>query len=161
MTGTLLKLFAVALLLPQLPQEGRPPACGLAASSRKLDEYGQLPATEELSRLEEKLRPALQAEHDDAKAFIVAYAGRGDRPGAALARADRAKQALVDKESYFYGRRLNTLDCGRRETPSIELWITPVGASPPPCTPTLADAAPPVKEAPSPRRPARRRGARP
>ena len=159
MTSTLLKLFAVALLLPQLPQEGRPPACALPVSSRKLDEYGRLPAAEELSRLEAKLRPALEAEHDDAKAFIVAYAGRGDRPGSALARADRARQALLD-DSYFYSRRLNTLDCGRRETPSVELWITPVGASPPTCSPTLAADAAPSKEAPTPRRPARRRGAR-
>jgi len=155
----LLKLFAAALLLPQVAQETRPPDCRLPASSRKVGEYGDVPAAEELSRLE-RLRPALEAEHhDDVKAFIVAYAGRNSRPGEALARADRAKRALTDKSS-FYAGRLNTLDCGRRETPAIELWITPVGASPPPCSPTLEPAAP-FREAPGPRRPARRRGLRP
>lgn len=159
MTGTLLKLFAAVLLLPQAPQQNRPPDCGLAAPSRKVDEYGPVSAAEELARLE-KLRPLLQAEHADAKAFIVAYAGRNDRPGEALARADRAKQALIDS-SYFYSNRLITLDCGRRETPSIELWITPVGASPPPCSPTLEPAPAPARKAPAGRRPARRGGARP
>ncbi len=155
MTGTLLKLFTVALLLPQVPQETRP-----GVSSRKVEEYGPASAAEELSRLE-KLRLLLEAEHEDTKAFIVAYAGRDGRPGDALARTDRAKQALYEK-SFSYAGQLNTLDCGRRKTPSVELWITPVGASPPPCTPTLGPAAaPPVKEAPGPRRPARRRGARP
>ena len=159
MTSTLLKLFAAALLLPQAARETRPPDCGVGVSSRKVDGYGAVSAAEELSRLE-KLRPLLEAEHDDVKAFIIAYAGRNDRPGEALARADRARRALYDK-SYFYDGRLNTLDCGRRETPSVELWVTPVGAAPPPCTPTLEPAAPPVKKAPGPRRPARRGGVRP
>lgn len=159
MSGMLLKLFAVALLLAQAPRQDGPRDCGLPASSRKVDEYGQLSAAEELSRLE-KLRPALEAEHEDAKAFIVVYAGREGRAGEALVRADRAKKALADK-SYFYSGRLNTLDCGRRETASIELWITPVGASPPPCAPTLGPAAAPAKDAPAGRRSARRRGGRP
>ena len=152
----LLKLFAVSLLLPPLAcvcmlardaravaQEGRARDCGLPTHSRKLDEYGELAAEEEKSRLL-KLAAALDSEPEDTKAFIIGYAGRDSRAGGGLARADRAKGTLTDK-SVFYNTRINTLDCGRRETPSTELWLTPVGASPPPCSPTLDPAPAPVR----------------
>ncbi|MET0622500.1 MAG: hypothetical protein ABW250_05940 [Pyrinomonadaceae bacterium] len=73
------------------------------------------------------------------------------------ARADRAKQALIDK-SNSYDTRLNALDCGRRETPSTELWMSPAGASPPPCSPTLDPTPAPSKGAV--KRPTRRRSGR-
>ncbi len=163
MSRTLLKLFAISLLPPPLAcarllargaravaQEGRARGCNLLPQSRKLDEYGDVSAAEEKSRLI-KLAAALDAAPEDAKAFIVGYAGRDARAGGGLARADRAKETLTDK-SVFYNTRTNTLDCGRRETPSTELWLTPVGASPPPCSPTLDSAPAPVRP--------RRRGGR-
>lgn len=152
MNSLLPRLFAVSLLLPPLAcfgllardarafaQEGRARDCGLPVQSRKVDEYGDLSAEDEKSRLL-KLAAALDAEPEDAKAFIIGYAGRVARAGGGMARADAAKTTLVDK-SVFYNTRINTLDCGRRESPATELWITPAGASPPPCSPTL-DPAP-------------------
>lgn len=163
MSTLLLKLFAAALLQAQpaaaTPQDaaaGRPGDCGLPVSSRKFDEYGDLAPAEEKARLE-KLAAALAAGREDTKAFIIGYAGRGARAGEAFARADRARLILVDT-SLFINTRLNTLDCGLRETASTELWLTPAGASPPPCAPTVSPAPAPVKGVV--RRPPRRRSGR-
>jgi hypothetical protein len=150
-SSLLLKLCAASLLLsaPAVPAQD----CGLPVQSRKVDEYGNIPAAEEESRLD-KLAAALKAEHEDTVAFIVAYAGRGGRAGDAFKRADRAKQVLVEK-SVFFNSRLNTLDCGRREVASTEFWLTPAGASPPRCSPTLDPPPAPAKGAvrrPPPRR---------
>ncbi|MCA1618060.1 MAG: hypothetical protein LC795_01850 [Acidobacteria bacterium] len=173
MRSLLLKLFAASLFVPSLAasglhakgaravaQEGRAQDCGLLIQSRKFDEYGDLPAEEEKSRLE-KLAAALKAEPEDTKAFVIGYAGRNGRAGSGLARADRAKQTLNAQSSYnSYNTRVNTLDCGRRETPSTEFWITPAGGAPPRCMPTLDPPTPaPAKGGPA-RRPARRSGRR-
>lgn len=178
MNRPLPKIFAALLLLlsphaasdPRaraLTQDARAGApeerardCGLPERSRKVDEFGDVSGDEEKSRLE-RLAVALNAEVEDTKAFIIGYAGRSGRAGEALTRADRAKQLLVEK-SFSYNTRLNTLDCGRREAASTQLWITPPGASPPPCSPTL-DPTPtpaPAKGAPT-RRPTRPRSGRP
>jgi len=155
--GLLLTLFAASFLAPSLAadgaaQEGKAQDCERLTQSRKFEEYGDLSAAEEKSRAE-KLAAALDAEQEDTVAFIIGYAGREGRAGAGLARADRAKQILVEK-SGFYNSRLNTLDCGRRETPATEFWVTPAGAAPPRCSPTLATPAPAKGAArrPSPRR---------
>lgn len=137
-------------------QAGRAPDCSLLTPSRKFDEYGVVSDAEEKSRLE-RLAAALDAEDEDTKVFVFGYAGRSGRAGEGLTRADRAKQALVEK-STFYNTRLNTLDCGRRETASTELWLTPAGASPPRCSPTLDPTPAPSKGAA--RRPPRRRSGR-
>ena len=173
MSSLLLKIFAAALLLPSHAPAGprarasaqgaragalaeRARDCGALTPSRKLDEYGVLPADEEKARLE-RLVAALKAEPENTKAFIIGYAGRAGRAGEGLARADRAKQVLTD-ESVFYNTRINALDCGRREAPSTELWLTPAGASPPPCSPTLDPTPAPAKGGTAPRRPRRRSG---
>ena len=157
MSRLLLKLFAASLLLSPLVADGlRAQDCGLPVQSRKVDEYGVLPAEVEKSRLE-KFAAALDAETKDTKGFIIAYAGRSGRPGEALKRADSAKEILIDK-STFINDRLNTLDCGRREAPSTELWLTPVGASPPICSPTLDPTPAPAKGGAVRGRPRRRSG---
>lgn len=137
---------------------GAPPAspaeapCGLEPS-RKIDAYGETTPADEQARLE-KFMALLGGESEDVKGFIVAYAGRTARAGAAQARADRAKEFLVEK-NVSHNVRLNTLDCGRRETAETELWITPVATAPPPCAATFKPAgARPT--APARRPPARR-----
>jgi hypothetical protein len=160
--GPLLIFFAASLLVPSLAadgaaraaQEGKAQGCELLTQSRKFDEYGDLSAAEEKSRAE-KLAAALAAEHEDTVAFIIGYAGREGGAGAGLARADRVKQALVEK-SFFSNSRFNTLDCGWREAPATEFWLTPAGASPPRCAPTLDPTLAPAKGAA--RRPSPRRG---
>ncbi|MBC7933687.1 MAG: hypothetical protein H7Z38_24260, partial [Rubrivivax sp.] len=112
-----------------------PAGCEALPSSVKVDEYGDLKPFEEGARLD-KLVAALKGEDEDTKAFIIAYAGRGARRGEAWARADRAKEYLIEK-SNSYNTRINALDCGHREGPATELWITRAGAAPPPCSPTV------------------------
>ena len=67
------QIFAAFLLMPAPAVSAQD--CGLPVQSRKVDEYGDLPAAEEESRLD-KLAAALKAEHEDTVAFIVAYVGR-------------------------------------------------------------------------------------
>jgi hypothetical protein len=124
--------------------------------SSKFDVYGVLSEAEELARLE-KLVAALKAEGEEARAFIIGYAGRSGRAGDGLKRADSAKQTLVDK-SNFDSTRINTLDCGGRETPTTELWLTPAGASPPRCTPTIIPLPAPARGGATRARPRRRSG---
>ena len=160
MNSPLPKIFAALLLLTAsaaaltsaraFAQDARAGAteesardCALLTPSRKFDEYGVVPEADEKSRLE-RLAAALKAEDKETNAFIIGYAGRSGRAGEGLARADKAKEILTDA-SVFYNTRLNALDCGRRETPSTELWITPVGASPPRCSPTLDPAPAPAR----------------
>lgn len=174
MNSPLPKIFAALLLLNAssaaltsagaLAQDARAGApeerardCALLTPSRKFDEYGVVSEAEEKSRLE-RLAAALKAEDEETNAFIIGYAGRAGRVGEGQARADRAKQILTD-ESVFYNRRLNALDCGRRETPATELWMTPAGASPPRCSPTLDPTRARANGATA-RRPPRRRSGR-
>lgn len=114
-----------------LPAQDRS-GCGLPPS-RKIDEYVSLGPDAEKTRLD-KFAAAVEDEPEDTKGFIIAYAVRGGRSG--QARADRAKEYLVEKQ-VMLNTRLNTLDCGHREAETIELWITPVGAAPPSCTPSV------------------------
>lgn len=132
------------------------PACELPPS-RKLDEY-VAPGGDEQARLDNFLA-VLKGEPEEVKGFVVAYAGRAARAGEALRRADAAKQHLIDKGPSYnsYNPRLNTLDCGRREQTTVELWLTPVGAAPPVCSPTLRPTATPTVGASRQARPAARR----
>ena len=72
--------------------------------------------------------------------MIVGYGGRGDSVGMGQRYADRAKSYIVDKQTPLNWRinsLVNTIDCGLREQPTIELWLMPVGAAPPLCSPTI------------------------
>jgi hypothetical protein len=120
-----------------------PTGCEALPPSLKVDEYGDLKFSEEQAHLD-KLVTSLKGEDEDTKAFIMAYAGRGGRRGEALARADRAKDYLIEK-SVFYNSRTNILDCGHREEAATELWITRAGAAPPRCTPTVGPGEAQVK----------------
>lgn len=129
-------------------------ACEALPPSSKVDEYGDLKPVEEKARVE-KLAALLKGESEDTKAFIIAYAGRNGRTGEALARADRAKGYLVEM-SNSYNTRINTLDCGYRDAPATEIWMTRVGAAPPRCAPTVEPGEAQVKGRKG-RHPSRRR----
>lgn len=111
--------------------------CGLPPS-RMFDAYGEVGDAEEHARLD-KLAAALRVEPDDVRAFVVGYGGRGARAFEGTRRADRAKLYLTEK-SYWLNDRLNTIDCGYRERPATEIWLTAVGDAPPLCTQTLTPA---------------------
>jgi len=96
-----------------------------AAEARKFDEYGNIKFNDEKARLD-NYATALQGEPGSA-AVILAY---GNCEGAAQARADRAKNYLVNTRGIEAGR-ITTIDGGCRADLTIELWIVPSGATAP------------------------------
>ena len=87
----------------------------------------------------ERIIPVIEV-HKNSHGFIVAYAGRRSSLAEAQKRADLAKLELLEKHQWInqsdvLNAHLNTLVCGYRETPAMELWVTPVGAAPPVCAP--------------------------
>jgi hypothetical protein len=133
-------LMATSFVFSQAQQIGKSASCGLPPS-RKVDEYSTSAREEEQQRLE-KLLLALGLEKDS-HAFIVTYGGRSSTIAEAQKHADGAKRYLVEKQAFYAGAELtnshiNTLFCGFRDAPSTELWITPLGAAPPLCAPTIA-----------------------
>jgi hypothetical protein len=139
---------------------GLDPACSRTASCstsirplppqpNKFDEYGDIRFNDEKARLDNY---AIQLQNDpSATGTIVAF---GNCEGQAQARADRAKDYLVNTRGIDAGR-LTTVDGGCREELVVELWIVPSGAS----APTPSNAAT-VSPCPQCRRaaPRRRRG---
>ena len=101
--------------------------------SRKFDEYGDIRFNDEKARLDNY---AIQLQNEPgATGYIVVYAARTGPAGQAQARADRAKDYLVNTRG-IDAARIITIDGGCREELTVELWITPQGA-----TPVTADAA--------------------
>jgi PKD domain len=126
---------------------------GLPNAARKFDEYGNIKRNDEKARLD-NFANELQA-NPGAQGYIIGYGGRHSRPGEGQARADRAKDYLVNSRGIDAGR-LVTVDGGYKEEPTTELWIVPSGATPPTATPTV-DASQ-VQPARVRRAPRRRRG---
>ncbi|MEK6280950.1 MAG: hypothetical protein AABN95_11410 [Acidobacteriota bacterium] len=141
---------------------GLDPACSRTAScstsvrpapplARKFDEYGDIRFNDEKARLDSF---AIQLQSDpSAQGYILAY---GNCAGAAQARADRAKDYLVNTRGIDAGR-LVTIDGGCRSDLTVELWIVPQGAVAP-----AADMGNAIEPCPECKRPAprRRRGRR-
>ena len=124
---------------------GYPPECNTSAScsttvnapraiARLFDQYGNIAFNDEKARLDNY---AIQLQNEPgSQGYIIAYAGRRSRAGEAQARADRAKDYLVNTRGIDPGR-IVTVDGGFREDLTVELWIVPTGATPPTASPTL------------------------
>jgi hypothetical protein len=123
---------------------GYPPECNTTASctttirglprARLFDQYGNIAFNDEKARLDNF---AIQLQNEPgAQGYIIAYGGRRGRAGEAQARADRAKDYLVNTRGVDPGR-IVTVDGGYREDLTVELWIVPTGATPPTASPTL------------------------
>jgi hypothetical protein len=98
--------------------------------SRPFDRFGDLAFADEKKRLD-YFAEQLEKE-PGSQAHIIVYGKRGaPRAGEAQARADRAKDYLVNKRG-IAAERIKTVDGGLRERLKIELWIVPQGALPPP-----------------------------
>lgn len=145
-------VLAVLMALSFLPGQAQNPSdarCALPPSI-KVHSFESV-SLENLMRI----IPVMEA-HRNSHGFIVTYAGRSSSLAAAQKTADVAKRQILAKQEWInqsdvLNARLNTLVCGYRETPATELWVTPVGAAPPGCAPTIA-----VPET-RPKRPPRRR----
>jgi hypothetical protein len=104
------------------------------AVPRKFDEYGNIAFNDEKARLDNF---AIELQNDPgAQGYIIAYSGRRARANEAQARADRAKDYLVNTRGIDAGR-IVTVDGGAREELTVELWIVPSGAAPPTASPTV------------------------
>ena len=91
----------------------------------KFDEYGNIKFNDEKARLDNY---AIQLQNQPgAQGYILAY---GSCAGEAQARADRAKDYLVNTRGIDAGR-LVTVDGGCRSELWVELWIVPTGATAP------------------------------
>jgi hypothetical protein len=138
---TSLAALLVVLALPLITgraQERSKELCRLPPST-KVDAFDNLSRRAQMVRLE-RIIPVMEA-HSDSHAFIVTYAGRHSSLAEAQRRADLAKRQLLEKHEWIrssvMNSRVNTLVCGYREVASTELWVTPVGAAPPVCAPTV------------------------
>jgi hypothetical protein len=122
---------------------------GPPAVPTKFDEYGNIKFNDEKARLDNY---AIQLQNQPGtQAYIIAY---GTCAGEAQARADRAKDYLVNTRGIDAGR-ITTIDGGCRSDLTVELWIVPSGATPP-----AASTDNIISPCPECRRPARRRGTR-
>ena len=118
---------------------------------RKIDEYGNIRFNDEKARLDNF---AIELQNDPTSTgYIIAYGGRTGRAGEAQRRADRAKNYLVNTRG-ISADRIVTVDGGFREELTVELWIVPSGATPPPASPTVDPSE--VRPARAPRRRGRR-----
>jgi hypothetical protein len=125
---------------------------GVNPPATKFDEYGNIRFNDEKARLDNY---AIQLQNSPgSQGYIVAY---GSCAGEAQARADRAKDYLVNTRGIDAGR-LVTIDGGCRSDLSVELWVVPTGATPPAAsTDNIISPCPECKKT-TPRRRARRRG---
>jgi hypothetical protein len=120
--------------------------------ARKIDEYGNIRFNDEKARLDNY---AIELQNDPtAQGYLVCYGGRTGRTGEAQRRCDRAKNYLVSTRG-IDASRIVTVDGGFREELTVELWVVPSGATPPPNSPTVD----PSEVKPT-RAPTRRRGRR-
>lgn len=102
--------------------------------ARKFDEYNNIAFNDEKARLDNF---AIELQNDPgAQGYIIAYGGRKARVNEAQARADRAKDYLVNTRQIDAGR-IVTVDGGYKEDLTVELWIVPTGAAPPAASPTV------------------------
>ncbi|HEX7316054.1 MAG TPA: hypothetical protein VF297_19260 [Pyrinomonadaceae bacterium] len=102
--------------------------------ARKVDEYGNIRFNDEKARLDNY---AIELQNDPtAQGYLVCYGGRRGRTGEAQRRCDRAKNYLVSTRG-IDASRIVTVDGGFREELTVELWVVPSGATPPPASPTV------------------------
>jgi hypothetical protein len=124
---------------------GYPAACATSAScgwivcnllpSRKFDEYGDIGTKDEQARLSNF---SAELKNDPTSlGYVIAYGGRRSPPRSALSRGERARSYLVRRQGVDF-RWVVVVDGGLREEPTVELFVTPPGATPPQASPSVA-----------------------
>lgn len=121
------------LRYPESPMKP-PESNGNPHGARKFDEYGDLTINEERKRLDDFARE-LQDE-PDMQGYIIAYGGRRARVGEAQARAERAKNYLVNTRG-IEGARIVAMDGGYRDVLTVEIFGTLKGGAAPTALPTV------------------------
>ncbi|HSB28952.1 MAG TPA: hypothetical protein VLE19_13895, partial [Pyrinomonadaceae bacterium] len=118
--------------------------------AQRFDEYGNIKFNDEKARLDNY---AIQLQNSPgSNGTIIAY---GSCAGEAQARADRAKDYLVNTRGIEAGR-ITTIDGGCRADLTVQLWVVPSGADAP--TVDTTNAVSPCPECKKKAAPRRRRG---
>lgn len=112
----------------------QPESSGNPHGGRKFDEYGDLTISEERRRLDDFARELRN--EPNMQGYIIAYGGRRTRVGEARARAERAKNYLVNTRG-VEGARIVTIDGGYREKLTVEIFATLKGGAAPTALPTV------------------------
>jgi hypothetical protein len=103
-------------------------------SSRKIDEYGNIPFSDEKARLDNF---AIEVRADPTVVgYIICYGGRRGYAGEAQRRCKRAAGYLT-KTRGIAATRIKTIDGGYREGLTVELWAPSAFATPPMASPTV------------------------
>lgn len=101
---------------------------------RLIDEYGDIRFGVEQQRLD---NIAVELQNDPtSQAYLICYGGRRSEPRLTLRRCGRAKNYLVSGRGVA-AKRIVTLAGGRREEPTVEVWIVPFGGTTPRPSPTF------------------------
>lgn len=100
----------------------------------QLDVYGNIPFEKERTRLD-ILASEIQ-EKPDTRGYIIVYAGRRARPCEAQARAEQAKNYLINKYG-INAARIVAVDGGYREEFTVEIWFGSSGSPAPIAFPTV------------------------
>ena len=107
---------------------------------RKYDEYGEISLREEKERLDNF---AIQLKNETrVLGIIIVYGGLRAKRGDADARADRAKNYLINKHG-IEAERIMTITGGNVEGSSVELWVGTPGKGHP--TAIRTDAVEPLE----------------
>ena len=117
---------------------GMPASCGNTASvSSDVDEKPKAKKIEEYGDINEEMEMVLfdgfalhLANSPGDQGYVIAYAGKSGKAGESRAAVERARTYLV-KNRGVDSSRITTVDGGKREKATRELWIVPAGATPP------------------------------
>jgi hypothetical protein len=121
-------------LVPDGAEAPKPLPAVAQGPAVKVDEYSKANSEEEMARLD-MFTLELQNRPND-EGYIIVYAGRTSRAGEAKAIIKRILKYLVMQRG-FDRARLVTIDGGRKEKVTVELWAVPEGATPPKAKPTV------------------------
>jgi len=123
-----------------------PPPPSRENPAREFDECCNCTFDDQKARLDNL---AVELQNDPSTtAYIIAYGGRGSRPGEASRLGARAVEYLTEQRGIDKSR-IVVINGGYREQDCVELWIVPRGATPPQPRPTVqAGDIKPVRTAP-------------
>ena len=107
----------------------------------KFDEYGNIRFNDEKARLDNY---AIQLQNEPGSTGTII--GYGACEGEGQARADRAKNYLVNTRGIDAGR-LTAIDGGCREELTVQLWVVPTGATAPTATESTVTPCPQCRRA--------------
>jgi len=105
-----------------------------AQEAKKINEYGNI-ANENASMLLDNYANELMMD-PGSTGYIITYGGSKGSSSEAKARADFAKNYLVDSRGVD-ASRLVIIDGGLKKDPATELWVVPYMALPPSASPTI------------------------